>query len=250
MSWITILLVGLVICAASVMESITGFGSGIISMPFLASLIGLKTAVPMTMVISVIFTTYMLITNYKKVAWKVYFVIIGFVILGLPIGIFIFSYFDEKSLKLILGIFILVFSIRALIRTKYPSKSTDTKVYGVFQRVMLFMGGIAQGAFATGGPFIVIYSADKLKEKSVFRATMCSVWLTLNSILLTKNFFIGGIMTKQVFTYVAAAVPFFITGTVIGLKLHKRVSIKAFTLMINIVLLAAGISTIISAIIN
>ena len=58
MSLTTILLVGLVICAASVMESLTGFGSGIISMPFLASLIGLKTAVPMTMVISVIFTTY------------------------------------------------------------------------------------------------------------------------------------------------------------------------------------------------
>jgi len=244
MSWITILLVGLVICAASVMEAITGFGSGIISMPFLAVLIGLKTAVPMTMVISVIFTTYMLITNYKNVAWRVYFIIIGFVIIGLPIGIFVFSYFNEKSLKLILGIFILTFALRALYRTKYPGKANHSSAYGVFQRIMLIMGGIAQGAFATGGPFIVIYSADKIKEKSMFRATMSCVWLTLNTILIIKNFYLGGIMTKQVFTSVIAAIPFFIIGTVIGLKLHKKVSIKAFTLMINIVLLAAGISTI------
>ena len=244
MSWITIILVGLVICAASIMESITGFGSGIISMPFLAVLIGLKTAVPMTMVISIIFTSYMLIRNYKIIAWPVYLTIIAFVILGLPIGVFVFSYFDEKSLKLILGVFILVFALRALIKTKYPGKTNHSKAYGIFQRIMLILGGIAQGAFATGGPFIVIYSADKLKDKSVFRATMSCVWLTLNSILIVKNFYLGGIMTKQVYFSVASAIPFFIVGTVIGLKLHKKVSIKVFTLIINIVLLGAGISTI------
>jgi len=250
MDLLTVLLVGLVIFGASIMESITGFGSGIISMPFLAVLIGLKTAVPMTMVISVIFTTYMLVTNYKKIAWKVYLTIIAYVILGLPIGIFVFSYFNENTLKLILGIFILVFALRALIRTKYPGRAAGSKAYGVFQRIMLVMGGIAQGAFATGGPFIVIYSADKIKEKSCFRATMSCVWLTLNSILLTKNFILGGIMTGQVFAGVAAAIPFFIIGTVIGLKLHNKVSIKAFTLMINIVLLAAGVSTILWVLIN
>lgn len=245
MDLLTILLVGLVIFGASIMESITGFGSGIISMPFLAVLIGLKTAVPMTMVISVMFTIYMLITNYNKVVLNVYFVIIGFVILGLPFGIFIFSYFKEETLKLILGIFILIFAMRALIKEKYPAKVNNSKAFAVFQRIMLFMGGIAQGAFATGGPFIVIYSADKIKEKSSFRATMSCVWLTLNSILIVKNFIIGGIMTKLVFTGVAAAFPFFIAGTIIGMKLHKIVSIKIFTLMINIVLLVAGLSTVI-----
>jgi uncharacterized protein len=243
MDVITVLLTGVVIFAASIMEALTGFGSGIIALPFLAVLIGIKTAVPMIMVISVVFTSYMLALNFKKVAWKEYFTIIGFVALGLPVGIYIFSAFDEKNLKLFLGLFIIVFSLRALIKIKFPHQPANLRAYGIFQRIMLFMGGIVQGAFATGGPLIVIYSADKIKEKSSFRATMCVVWLTLNTILLTKNFIVGGIMTKHVFVLVAGAFPFFVAGSLIGLKLHKKVSLRVFTLLINIVLMAAGITT-------
>ncbi|MEI6579408.1 MAG: sulfite exporter TauE/SafE family protein [Eubacteriales bacterium] len=250
MDLITILLVGLVIFGASIMESVTGFGSGIIALPFLASLLGLKTAVPLIMVISIIFTTYMIITNHKKVAWKVYFTIIFFVSLGLPFGIFVFSAFNEDTLKLLLGIFVILSASRAMFMMRYLRQEKISKSYGVFQRIMLFFGGIVQGAFATGGPLIVIYSADKLKDKSIFRATMSTVWLTLNCILVTKNFIVGGIMTNKVFTLVMAAFPFFIAGTIIGLNLHKKVSIKAFSLMINIVLLLAGLSTIMWVVLN
>lgn len=243
MDVVVVLLTGLVIFSASIMEALTGFGSGIIALPFLAALIGIKTAVPMIMVISVLFTSFMLATNFYKVAWKEYFVIIGFVILGLPIGMVIFSAFDENKLKLLFGLLVVMFSLRALVRMKFPRHTTNSKFYGIFQRMMLFLGGIVQGAFATGGPLIVIYSADKMKEKSTFRATMCVVWLTLNMILITKNFIIGGIMTGQVFTLVACAFPFFVAGSIIGLKLHKKVSIRTFTLVINIVLLIAGMTT-------
>lgn len=244
MDVLPILLTGLVMFFASIMEALTGFGSGVIALPFLVAIIGIKTAVPMIMVISVIFTTYMLAVNYKKVVWKEYFSIIGFVILGLPIGAYVFSSFNEKTLKLFLGVFILVFSLRALKRLKYPREVTHKKTYAAFQRVMLFMGGIVQGAFATGGPLITIYTSDKIKEKSAFRATMCVIWLTLNTMLLTKNFIIGGIMTNRVFTSVAFALPFFIAGAIIGLKLHNIVSSGIFTLIINIVLLFAGITTV------
>ncbi len=246
----TILLTGLVIFSANIIEALTGFGSGIIALPFLAMLIGIKTAVPVIMTISILFTTFMVITNYRKVDLKAYLTIIFFVALGLPIGAFVFSSFNEETLKLILGIFIILSAARSLFLMTHPKKETHSKAYGVFQRIMLFGGGIVQGAFATGGPLIVIYSADKLKDKSVFRATMCTVWLTLNMILVTKNFIVGGIMTGDVFKLVAATIPFFGAGIFIGLKLHKKVSIKAFTALINIVLIAAGISTVLWAILN
>jgi uncharacterized protein len=245
METLTVLLVGIIIFAASIIEAMTGFGSGIIALPFLASIVGIKTAVPMIMVISVIFTSYMLITNYKIINWRIYITIIIFVALGLPFGIYIFSSLNESLLRLILGIFIIASTVRSLYLMKYPAKENHSKPYSVFQRLMLVGGGVIQGAFATGGPLIVIYSADKLREKSVFRATMSNVWLTLNLILITKNFILGGIMTNRVFLLVAAAFPFFIAGSVIGFKLHNKVSVKTFTLVINIVLLFAGISTII-----
>jgi uncharacterized protein len=248
MNLATVIMVGLVIFSASVMESITGFGSGIIALPFLGVLIGIKTAVPMITVISIMFTIYMLITNYKKIAWKEYFTIIGFAIIGMPFGMFAFSAFNEATLKLILGIFVILCAFRALLRIKYPKQIKNSRLNNVFQRLVLFSGGIIQGAFSTGGPLIVVYSADKLKDKSVFRATMSNVWLTLNTVLIIKNVIIGNIMTKQVFTYVAAAFPFFIAGTIIGLYLHSKVSIKVFSLLINIVLLAAGVSTLLWAI--
>ena len=250
MEIIPLTLVGLVIFGASIIESMTGFGSGIIALPFLAGIIGIKTAVPVIMVISVVFTSYMLLTSYKIIRWRVYLTIIFYVALGLPFGIYIFSSFNENLLKTILGSFIIVSALRSIYLMKYPPEDKHSKAYAIFQRLMLIGGGVVQGAFATGGPLIVIYSADKLKEKSEFRATMSNVWLTLNTVLIIKNFIIGGIMTKNVFIIVAAAFPFFIAGTAIGFKLHNKVSKKTFNLAINSVLLIAGVSTIIWAIIK
>ncbi len=244
MEIIPLILVGLVIFGASIIESMTGFGSGILALPFLAVIIGIKTAVPVIMAISVVFTSYMLLTNYQIIRWRVYLTIIFYVAFGLPFGIYIFSSFDENLLKTVLGTFVIISAVRSIYLMKYPAQDKHSKAYSIFQRLTLIGGGVIQGAFATGGPLIIIYSADKLKDKSEFRATMSSVWLTLNIVLIAKNFIVGGIMTKNVFIIFAAAFPFFIAGTAIGFKLHKKISTSAFNLAVNSVLLFAGISTI------
>ena len=246
----TVVLVGLVIFGANILEAMTGFGSAVAALPFLTMLIGLKTAVPLLSAVSVVITSYMLATNFKSVNWREYRVVALFVSLGLPVGIFAFSRLDEKNLKLILGLFVVTAAVRALVKnlvSENPDKRSGKSDW--YYRAILFGGGVFQGAFASGGPLVVVYTSDKIKNKTQFRATMCAVWLTLNSVLTVKNY-LTGLMTERLFVCFAAAIPFLAAGSALGIILHKKVSNKAFSIMINVVLMAAGLSMAAYALMN
>ena len=161
----------------------------------------------------------------------------------MPVGMLAFSYLPERALKIALGIFIILAAIRGFI--VFFSKKKDKKpINGVVLKILLFIGGVVHGAFASGGPLLVIYAGEKVKEKGSFRATMCSVWATLNTVLLIKYiaeyFLKGDFQVKQVASVYLVAIPFLIAGAAIGMFLHKKVSSKVFSIIVYCILLAAG----------
>ena len=64
-------------------------------------------------------------------------------------------------------------------------------------KLLLFCGGIIQGAFGTGGPFVVIYSSKALPDKKVFRVTLSLLWLSMNSIRLLKWGICGELWNRE-----------------------------------------------------
>jgi uncharacterized membrane protein YfcA len=50
--------------------------------------------------------------------------------------------------------------------------------------LILVVGGMVHGAFASGGPLVVLYASKTLTDKGSFRATLCLLWTTLNTLLL------------------------------------------------------------------
>lgn len=246
MELLYIFLAAFVIGAAYILEAVTSFGSGIIALPFLAALIGIKTAVPVLACVSCLFTGYVVAVNRRNIRKKEYFTIIGCAIPGIPVGIVAFSTMNESVLKLSLGIFVLVAALRSLLMHK-GIIIKDGRLPNPIYYLFLFFGGIVQGAFVTGGPLIVLYSAHKIKDKAEFRATMCAVWLTLNSLLLIGNLIAGDVLTAKVFKVVGISVPFVIAGAFIGWRLHKKVSADKFYSLIYVVLFASGVSMIVNA---
>lgn len=249
MELLYIFLAAFVIGAAYILEAVTSFGSGIIALPFLSALIGIKTAVPVLACVSCLFTAYVVAVNRNHIRKKEYFTIIGCAIPGIPLGMLAFSTMNESVLKLILGIFVLAAALRSVLAHKgiiNKSSSLPNPVY----YLLLFFGGIVQGAFVTGGPLIVLYSAYKIKDKSEFRATMCAVWLTLNSLLIIGNLIAGDVLTTRVFSVVGISIPLLIVGVFVGWRLHKKVSADKFFSLVYFVLFASGVSMIVNALIG
>ncbi|MBP1744556.1 MAG: hypothetical protein H6Q58_1534 [Firmicutes bacterium] len=234
----TYFLFGFVVLVTHFLEGITGFGCTVLALPFCVMLVGVKTAVPVLTVLSLMLSSYIVFIDYKNIVWKSYLRIISFVGLGLPIGMLLFSFLPEDILRKILGAFMILVAARGI----YFAFNEKAKVKEIGNRMLnfiLFLGGIIHGAFSAGGPFVVIYATQALKNKSNFRATLSTLWVTLNSVIIIK-IVLSGAFTPAAVTTLGWSVPFLIAGMLLGNWAHKRIDDRIFTKVVFLVLLVAG----------
>jgi uncharacterized protein len=232
------ILFGVVVLATHFLEGITGFGCTALALPFCILLVGIKLAVPTLIILAWILALYIIIIDFKNIVWKEFLRILAFVGIGLPIGMMIYSYLPEVLLKKLLGGFMILVALRGLYLCL--GGTSKVKLHPFVLNIVLFLGGIIHGAFGTGGPFIIIYAANAMPKKSNFRATLCTLWVTLNTIIITKNIATGAI-TRNVITLLLVCLPFLFAGMLIGNKAHNKVDDKLFTKIVYAVLLLSGI---------
>ncbi len=111
----------------------------------------------------------------------------------------------------------------------------------IWMRAVLFGGGIMQGAFTSGGPLVVIYASRVLTEKSVFRVTLCLLWLTLNSIMITKWAVSGDVFTLSFLKMFLGILPFGGCGMIFGDFMHRRINERNFRILVYSVLIGAAL---------
>lgn len=237
-------LVGLIIFVTHTLEAITGFGCTVLAFPFVIFLMDdLERAKIVLSILAWALAAYFAVAKFKSINWKQFGIILLLAGLGLPIGILLFKSLDAELLKKILGVFIIVSAAVQLFRCYSPDKG-NRKMPAIVGYLFLFAGGIVHGAFAVGGPLIVLYSAGKLPDKSQFRATMCLLWTTLNTILILQYIWEGS-LTVKVGEDLLFLFPFLIAGIVVGELIHKKVSELLFRKLIFSSLLLVGVAMVV-----
>ena len=101
--------------------------------------------------------------------------------------------------------------------------------------IFLPIGGIIHGIFASGGPLVVIYSARAISEKTIFRVTMCMMWFTMNTAMITQ-WALGKADHVHVLKIVAFLLPWTMVGLWIGNRAHYRVNENTFRKVVYAVL--------------
>lgn len=238
MSTVSILLFGIVVLITHFLEAITGFGCTALALPFCILIIGIKTAVPTLIILAWFLSLCIIIIDFKSIVWKQYLRILAFVGIGLPIGMIIFSRLPEGILKKILGAFMVLVAIRGL----YISITGSNKL-NLNKNILnfiLFLGGIVHGAFGTGGPFVVIYAASALPKKSNFRATLCTLWFTLNTVIIAK-YISSSVINPNILKLLLCVLPFLFVGMILGNKAHKIVNENLFIKLVYTILFISGI---------
>ena len=239
-----ILLLGLIVFVTQALEGITGFGSTVLALPFAAMILGIDKAVPILATHTWLLTIYIVIVSWKHIVWKEFGFIALYVLIGLPIGCFLFKNLNETYLKILLALFMIgvgIHGIRTTRRSRHVVKtSTEPVKKSVLMRFVLFLGGIVHGAFASGGPFVVMYASQALKDKTLFRVSICLLWLCMNTLLITV-WTIGGVWTPDVRYALLVSLPFLLCGIFVGDYLHHRVNEYAFRLLVFALLMAGGV---------
>ncbi len=97
-----------------------------------------------------------------------------------------------------------------------------------------------QGLFASGGPLVVYVLSRRGLDKGAFRATLCLLWVLLNSALLVSYGGTGRLDGESLWLTAWAVAPMLL-GRVLGQRLHDTLAGPAFRRAVDVVLLSSGL---------
>lgn len=235
-----ILIIGLIVFVTHALEAVTGFGCTVLAFPFVILVLGdLEQTKIILSVLAWILALYFVVTKFRQINLKQFLVIVGIAGVGLPLGMLVFKKVDAFWLKKILGVFIIISASVQLVRILYTKLNVKTAA-GFIHYLYLFLGGVIHGAFATGGPLIVMYSEKKIKNKGSFRATMCLLWAALNTVLMIQ-YVAEKKLTWTIGKEIFWLLPFLAAGILAGEYIHNKVNELLFRKIVFFSLLLVGI---------
>lgn len=227
-----------IIIVAYTFRGVTGFGSGLISIPLLALFLPLTFVVPFISILDISASILHVIHTRKHIAWKVILRAIPFAVFGVTFGLFILKTINTLILVKALGVFIILFAIYSLISPAL--KKNNSFVWPVFAG---FFGSLIGTLFGTGGPFYVFYFHLQQLDKTIFRATCAAVFL-IDGLIRATGFTLSGFYTSTVLLNIAYALPIMFFAMYIGEHLHTNISQRSFQRAIGIFLIMSGFALI------
>jgi len=225
-------------------ESVFGFGGGIIAYSILSFFVEIKTAIIAGFYVGTLSSLYIVISSYQHFEKKIFSKLMLISIIGSIIGVACFIYLPVKILSLIFGFLLIFIALKNL----FFEKKTDSNIELELQKKklnflkikLIFIGGIAQGAFGTGGPFVVNALKYDFANKSSLRTTMASYFLFCNILRLPFLFYKDEFSMdffKEIWWII---IPVFI-AIFLGHKVHLKIKPQYFRIGIGLITLIAGI---------
>ena len=219
--------------AANIIQAVTGFAGGPLAMPPSIALVGVNDAKAAITLILWIATTVVTVQNIKYINWKQLGIMLAFMIVGMLGGLWLFDVLPVNTLMMVYGIIVVLIGLKKLL---LPS---NKKMPVPWNYAALLMAGVMQGMFTSGGPFLVLYAADAIKEKKEFRATVSTIWTVLNIYMIFKMFR-GGMYTSYVCGLSAASILPVFLGIFIGNRINKKINQQAFLKLVYVLLIVSG----------
>lgn len=225
-----------ILIAAYTFRGVTGFGSGLISIPLLALFLPLTFVVPFISIMDISASALHVVHTRKHASWKTMFRALPFAVIGVSVAIFIIKSINTLLLVKALGVFIILFAIYSLISPEF--KKNDALIWPVFAG---FFGSFIGTLFGTGGPFYVFYFHLQKLDKTVFRAT-CAATFFIDGLIRATGFTLSGFYTPTVLLNILYALPVMFLAMYLGERLHTNITQRTFQRAIGIFLIFSGIA--------
>jgi uncharacterized membrane protein YfcA len=160
-------------------ESIIGFGGALVAYSILGFFLEFKEMILAGLYIGTLASIKIIISDHKSFDKKAFLSSVPLCLIGTVIGVFLFARLSAEILSLIFGILLIALSIKIM----FFDKITFPKI---FKSKLIFIGGIAQGAFGTGGPFLANALQKDFQNKSNLRTTLAVFFVSFNMIRIVQ----------------------------------------------------------------
>jgi uncharacterized membrane protein YfcA len=199
-------LLAVVFLLAGFIQGLTGFGFGMVAMSLSPMLIDIKQANVLVTVLALFNCLFVTWSVRHAVDFKKILPIFFGAFLGVPIGVYLLQILQPRTIKIILGTILIVFSIYSIFRTGNP-KGYIRKTWGV---PIGILSGILNGLIHMGGPPVIIYTYYQNWDKDVIKATLITYFamsaaykvfiLLLSKLVTLKILQMGGILLPIVYS--------------------------------------------------
>ncbi|MEW9797076.1 TSUP family transporter [Alteromonas sp. CYL-A6] len=230
----TFFIVALGVLVAFTIEAMTGFGSIVVALSIGALVMNIHDLMQWLVPLNILMTGPLVFRHRRHIDYDLLIKhILPLMGLGTLVGVLATGYLPELFSKGLFALIVCWFAIRSLAHLHAPAHSALTR------GALIFSAGITHGLFASGGPLLVYACARSAMDKARFRATLLSVWLTLNT-ALTLWFLLFDNLASQA-THIAWLVPCVVAGALCGNALHNKVSQAQFSRVVFGLLLLVGV---------
>ena len=233
-----------VIFIATVFRSAFGFGESLIAVPLLALWIPLNVAVPLSVLVSITIAGIVVIQDWDKIHLKSAGGLIGFTLIGIPIGLLLLVKTDERIVKAALGLVVSFFSLYLLTGKQLKELKKDSLPW-LFGCGLL--SGILGGAYGINGPPLVVYGAKRRWSAQHFRATVQGYFLIASAVGMI-GYWLTGLLVPVVFHYYLLSLPVMVPAVFIGRLINNRLNSESFFKYVYVVLLGIGLFLLIKSI--
>lgn len=216
-----LLAVALVVGAASLVQSVAGFGLALFAVPLLSFAIDPKMAVVVVGTVGIVASTSLAVRELEHCDRPTAKRMILGAALGSPVGIVLLEAAPEQALRLALSAFIIAFLVVQL---------RGFTLHAVGPRVDLGAGivsGALNTSLSTNGPPLVAVLHARHLAPPVFRATI-SVVFSASNLLALVLFALADRYDRPTLEAVAVAVPALLAGQLLGGRVRHRVPPTGF----------------------
>jgi len=225
----------LVIALAYLIRGVTGFGSGLVAVPLLATILPLSVVVPVVALLDFLASLSHGIGNRRIIQWKEILTLLPFSLTGVVLAVYTLKTVDTDILGIGLALFVIGYAFYSLF-----SKERASRISKFWAIPSGGIGGMINSLFGTGGPFYVIYLRLRALSRPQMRATI-SMILLLDGIGRLIGYSAAGFFTPATLLLVGAGLPLGGLALYVGGSIQNDLSPRLFQSAVSLLLLISGI---------
>lgn len=173
----------------------------------------------------------------QAIKWQAVLPFVAGSAVGVAIGALLLTTIDQNSVRLTIGVLLIVFSLYNLLRPKFAVPEAGTPV----AVVVGVANGVIGGLTGLGGIAMAVWSqlrgGNKDAQRAIFQPVMFATFL-----MTAISLGFVGTYTAETMKLYALALPALIAGIGCGIWLYGKLDDAAFRKVILVLLLASGAS--------
>lgn len=240
MTWGQVLGVVAAIGVASLVQSLSGFGFALLAVPLTSLVVDVQVAVVVATLVGMATTVVHAWSERSHCDTRLARVLVAYSMVGMPFGLAAFLWVPVPTMKIALGVVVIAMTLLLVRGVVVPPDSRTA------ERVAGIASGVLATSLSTNGPPLVFILQGRSLAPEEFRGTISRVFSVVNIVTIAM-FLVAGHVGGESLIVALVAIPVVALFTRIGYVIRPSIDARRFRTMVLVLLVASGVSAIVTA---